>query len=241
MDCGFAINLLLMGGPPKSGTVDFLGLCSNQQSSFSPCWIEHPFGIIITPKSSNLGEIFLILWIIFYRLSFSGFAFDLSSCLGTLEIGQIPKMTVHKKLLIKKKFSTKFDDLGVIIMGKNALSSKVKKDYCWSEQSPENRLYGLFRFLWATRYKWAYKFHSWLQSIPRDMYTCRNLFHQHRCLHSDTGSSHIHRYLLGWIKILHINWQFKEAMKTTHKQTRTVNIIRFIAKRNIRHFWNFEV
>ena len=30
---------------------------------------------------------------------------------------QIPKMTVHKKLLIKK-FSTKFDDLGVIIMQK---------------------------------------------------------------------------------------------------------------------------
>ena len=36
--------------------------------------------------------------------------------------------------------------------GKDALSSKVKKDNCWSEQSPENRLYRLFRFLWATRY-----------------------------------------------------------------------------------------
>ena len=40
------------------------------------------------------------------------------SCLGTQEIGQIPKMTVHKKLLMNEKFSTKFDDLGVFIMRK---------------------------------------------------------------------------------------------------------------------------
>ena len=29
--------------------------------------------------------------------------------------------------------------------GKDALSTKVKKDNCWSEQSPENQLYRLFR------------------------------------------------------------------------------------------------
>ena len=50
------------GWPPKNGTVDtvdFSGLCSDQQLSFSPCWIEHLFLLIITPRSSNLVENFL--------------------------------------------------------------------------------------------------------------------------------------------------------------------------------------
>ena len=50
------------GAPPKNGTVDtvnFSGLCSDQQLSFSPCWIEHLFLIIITPRWSNLVENFL--------------------------------------------------------------------------------------------------------------------------------------------------------------------------------------
>ena len=41
---------------------------------FSPCWIEHLFLIIITPRSSNLVENFFILWEISYGLSFLGFA-----------------------------------------------------------------------------------------------------------------------------------------------------------------------
>ena len=36
-------------------------------------------------------------------------------------------------------------------MKKDGLSSKVKKDNCWSDQSPE-KLTVLFRFNWATRY-----------------------------------------------------------------------------------------
>ena len=44
---------------PKNGTVDFSGLCSDQQLFFSPRWIEHLFLIIITPRSSNLVENFL--------------------------------------------------------------------------------------------------------------------------------------------------------------------------------------
>ena len=44
----------------KTGTVDFSGLCSDQQVFFSsPCWIEHLFLIIITTRSSNLVENFL--------------------------------------------------------------------------------------------------------------------------------------------------------------------------------------
>ena len=48
--------------PNKNGTVDtvdFSGLCSDQQLFFClPCWIEHLFSIIITPRSSNLVENF---------------------------------------------------------------------------------------------------------------------------------------------------------------------------------------
>ena len=52
--------------PPKKkkkngtvDTVDFSGLCSDQQLFVSPCWIEHLFLIIITQRSSNLVENFL--------------------------------------------------------------------------------------------------------------------------------------------------------------------------------------
>ena len=50
------------GWPRNNGTVDtvdFSGLCSNQQLFSSLCWIEHLFSIIITPRSSNLVENFL--------------------------------------------------------------------------------------------------------------------------------------------------------------------------------------
>ena len=40
---GFAIKFSLVGGPPKNGTVNSLGLCSDEQLFFSPCWIEHLF------------------------------------------------------------------------------------------------------------------------------------------------------------------------------------------------------
>ena len=60
----------------------FLGHCSDQElsSSFLPCWIEHLFLIIITPRSSNLVDFFLNE---IHGLSFSGFAINLSSCLET--------------------------------------------------------------------------------------------------------------------------------------------------------------
>ena len=61
MDCHFRdLPFSLVGGPPKNGTVNFLGLCSNyEQLFFSPCWIEHLFLIIMTPRSSNSVENFL--------------------------------------------------------------------------------------------------------------------------------------------------------------------------------------
>ena len=64
------------GWPPKkrnSRYSRFFRLALINSYLFSPCWIEHLFLIIITPRSSNLVENFL-LWVISYGLSFSGFA-----------------------------------------------------------------------------------------------------------------------------------------------------------------------
>ena len=55
---GFAINFSLVGGPPQNGTVNFFRTLLDEQLVFSPCWIEHLFLIIMTPRSSNLVENF---------------------------------------------------------------------------------------------------------------------------------------------------------------------------------------
>ena len=50
------------GWPNKNGTVDtvdFQDFALINSYLFSPCWIEHLFLIIITPRSSNLIENFL--------------------------------------------------------------------------------------------------------------------------------------------------------------------------------------
>ena len=79
----------------------FLGLCSDQQLSFFTCLDRASFPHYNNTKIIKFGWKLFILWVISYGLSFSGWAINLSSCLETQEIGQIPKMTVHKKLLIK--------------------------------------------------------------------------------------------------------------------------------------------
>ena len=69
---------------------------------------------------------------------------------------QIPKITVHTKLLINKKFSTKFDDLGVIIMRKRCSIQQGEKDDCLLEQSlKKSTVPGFFG---ATRYSRKSKF-----------------------------------------------------------------------------------
>ena len=48
------------GWPPKTwNSWFFLGLALINSYPFTPCWIEHLFLIIITPRSSNLVEKFL--------------------------------------------------------------------------------------------------------------------------------------------------------------------------------------
>ena len=56
--CKYHLNFI-PGGPPTNGTVDFQDFALINSYLFSPCWIEHLFLIIITPRSSNLVENFL--------------------------------------------------------------------------------------------------------------------------------------------------------------------------------------
>ena len=87
--------------PKKRNNRCFLGLCSNKQLSFLIVLDRASFLHYNNTKIIKFGWKLFILWVISYRLSFLGFAINLSSCLETLEIGQITKMTVHKKCLIK--------------------------------------------------------------------------------------------------------------------------------------------
>ena len=52
-------GVVIPGGPPKNGTVDFQDFTLINSYLFSLCWIEHLFLIIITPRSSNLVRNFL--------------------------------------------------------------------------------------------------------------------------------------------------------------------------------------
>ena len=86
MDChfrGLAINLSLVGGPPKNGTVDFLGFCSDQQLSLFTLLDRASFPHYNNAKSIKFGWKLFILWVISYGQSFSGFAINVSSNLET--------------------------------------------------------------------------------------------------------------------------------------------------------------
>ena len=95
------------GCPKKNGTVDtvdFWGLCSNQQLSLFTLLDIASFPHYNNTKIIKFGWELFILWVISYGLSFSGFAW-FPEFRGTindkLNKWQIPKMTVHKKLLIQ--------------------------------------------------------------------------------------------------------------------------------------------
>ena len=75
--CWRQFYFAIPGGKTKNGTVDtvnFQDFALINSYLFSPCWIEHLFFIITTPRSSNLVENFLFYKLFLYGLSFSGFA-----------------------------------------------------------------------------------------------------------------------------------------------------------------------
>ena len=92
------------GWPRNNGTVDtvdFSGLCSNQQLFSSPCWIEHLFPIIITPRLSNLVENFLFYETFFMDCHFRDLP-DFQSFEARWQInGKSQKWQSIRNLLIK--------------------------------------------------------------------------------------------------------------------------------------------
>ena len=68
------------GWPKNNGTVDFLGLCSDQQLSFFTLLERTSFPYFNNTKIIKFGWKLFILWVISYGLSFSGFAIDFSFC-----------------------------------------------------------------------------------------------------------------------------------------------------------------
>ena len=65
-------------GGPKNGTVNFLGLCSDQQLTFFTLLDRASFPHYNNTKIIKFGWELFILWAISYGLSFSGFAINLS-------------------------------------------------------------------------------------------------------------------------------------------------------------------
>ena len=65
-------------GGPKKGTVDFLGLCSDQQLSFLTLLDRASFRHYNNTKIIKFSWELFILWVISHWLSFSGFAINLS-------------------------------------------------------------------------------------------------------------------------------------------------------------------
>ena len=118
------------GWPKNNGTVDtvdFLGLCSNQQLFPSPCWMEHLFPIIITPRSSNLVVNFLFYETFLMDCHFRDLP-NFQSFKARWQInGKSQKWQSIRNCSWNKKFSTKFDDHGVIIMRKRCSIQQGEK------------------------------------------------------------------------------------------------------------------
>ena len=94
---------IIPGGGLKNrtvDTVDYSGLSSDQQLSFSLCWIEHLFLIIMTPRSSIWLRTFYFMSNFRMDCQFSGFARfpEFRARLMTIN-GKSRKWGVHKKLL----------------------------------------------------------------------------------------------------------------------------------------------
>ena len=73
-----AFYIYTIPGGPKNGTVDSLGLCSDQQLSFFTLLDRASFPHYNNTKIIKFGWELFILWVLSYGLSFSGFAINLS-------------------------------------------------------------------------------------------------------------------------------------------------------------------
>ena len=82
-------SLLYTGGPKITEQSIFYHFALINSYLFSPCWMEHLFLIIITPRTSNSVDKLFNLWVISYGLSFSGFAINFSLVGGPPKNGTV--------------------------------------------------------------------------------------------------------------------------------------------------------
>ena len=75
------------GWPKNNGTVDFSGLCSNQQLSFFTLLDRTSFPRYNNTKIIEFGWKLFILWVFSYGLSFSGFAIKFALMCGPSKNG----------------------------------------------------------------------------------------------------------------------------------------------------------
>ena len=112
----------------KHGSVDFLGLCSNQQLSFFTLLDRASFPHYNNTKNIKFGWELFILWVISYGLSFLGSAIHLSLIVPRNSGNQANrKWQSIRNYSSNKKFSTKYNYLGVIIMRKRCSIQQGEK------------------------------------------------------------------------------------------------------------------
>ena len=83
------------GWPPKNGTVDFSGLCSDQQLYFITLLDRASFPHYNNTKIIIFGWELFILWVISYGLSFSGFARFPEFRVATMTASAVHKLTEY--------------------------------------------------------------------------------------------------------------------------------------------------
>ena len=122
------IKTCLYRVPPKKRNSKFVGLCSNQQFSFKPCWIEHLFLIIITTRSLNWLRTFYFM----------------SNFLWTVIFGICHYISLS--LIVPRNSGNRANPEND--------SPWLNKDNCWLQQSPEKSTVSTVPgfFLRATRY-----------------------------------------------------------------------------------------
>ena len=107
---GVFITLSLVGEPPNNGSVDCFRIFSVQHIIFLPILFRECDIQYNDTKIIEFGWKLLILWVIFCGRHFCNLKFSWLSCLKTVEIGQMQKMTVNKtSLLIKQKVSDQIE------------------------------------------------------------------------------------------------------------------------------------
>ena len=221
------------GGPKKTGTVDFLGLWSDQQLSFFTLLDRASFPHYNNTKIIKFGWELFILWVISCGLSFSGFAIVNPN--RASEHWKNPKNDSPYEITHKIQSSQPNLMILVLLWGKMLYPARWKKITVDQSKVLKNWLYRLFRFGGATRYSVKIKYHSeystWFHLIWEQIvlflyifamvcnmvtFTGRNICPLHNIFTLSSLKTYILANILMWL--LHENSKWKEKDQTANFQ-----------------------